>query len=148
WASQKSFRPKDDQDGPPPGSGRNAQSDFHGQKRANATHASSTDPQARNYKKALTAEAKLGYLGHTLMENRNGLMVDAEVSQADGFGERTTAHRMLSRLPGKRRKTVGADKGYDTKDFVTVCRKRNITPHIARNTKRRGGSALDGRTTR
>src|SRR5699024_229579 len=76
WASQKSFRPKDDQDGPPPGSGRNAQSDFHGQKRANATHASSTDPQARNYKKALTAEAKLGYLGHTLMENRNGLMVD------------------------------------------------------------------------
>lgn len=148
WASQKSFRPKDDQGGGPTGPGRNAHCDFHGQKRTNATHASTTDPQARNYKKAQTAEAKLGYLGHTLMENRNGLMVDAEVSQADGYGERTTAHKMLARLPGKRRKTVGADKGYDTKDFVASCRKGKITPHIARNTKRRGGSALDGRTTR
>lgn len=148
WASQKSFRPKDNQGGGPPSQGRNAHCDFHGQKRSNATHASTTDPESRNYKKAHTAEAKLGYLGHTLMENRNGLMVDAEVSQADGFGERTTASKMLSRLPGKRRKTVGADKGYDTKDFVNACRGGKITPHIARNTKRRGGSALDGRTTR
>lgn len=148
WASQKSFRPKDENGGGPGGTGRNSARDFHGQKRSNATHASTTDPEARSYKKSKKVGAKLGYLGHTLMENRNGLMVDARVSHADGFGERDTARKMLSKLPGKRRKTVGADKGYDTRDFVRACRGQNITPHVARNTKRPGGSAVDGRTTR
>lgn len=148
WASQKSFRPRDDKDGRPKGGGRNAARDFHGKKRSNETHASTTDPEARNYRKSATVGAKLAYLGHTLMENRNGLMVDAQVSQADGHGERESARKMLSRLPGRRRKTVGADKGYDTKDFVAACRALNVTPHIACNTGRPGGSALDRRTTR
>lgn len=148
WASQKRFRRKDDQGGGPTGEGRNAARDFHGEKRSHETHASTTDPEARNYRKSGPVGAKLAYLGHTLMENRHGLMVEAEVSQADGYGERETAQKLLSRLPGKRRKTLGADKGYDTKGFVGACRGQRITPHIARNTRRRGGSALDGRTTR
>ena len=148
WASQKSFRSKDGQDDDPQGPGRNAESDFHDQKRSNETHASTTDPEARNYRKARTVGAKLAYLGHTLMENRHGLMVDAKVSQADGYGERETAKQMLGDLPGRRRKTVAADKGYDTRGFVAACRDMNVTPHIARNTRRSGGSALDRRTTR
>ncbi|EQD27484.1 transposase IS4 family protein, partial [mine drainage metagenome] len=113
-----------------------------------ATPASTTDPEARNYRQSGTVGAKLAYLGHTRMENRTGLMVDAEVSQADGYGERETAQKLLTRRPGKRRQTVGADKGYDTRDFVTACRAQRISAHIARNTERPGGSALDGRTTR
>src|SRR5699024_10674657 len=109
---------------------------------------STTDPEARNYRKSGTVGAKLGYLGHTLMDNRHGLMVDAEVSPADGYGERNTAQKILDRLPGKRRKTLGADKGYDTRDFVQACRRRRFTRHRARNTTRPGASALEGRTPR
>lgn len=159
WASQKSFRPKDGggndaKDGAPhnagggPGSGRNAERDFHGEKRSNVTHASTTDPDARNYRKSAGVAAKLAYLGHTLMENRSGLMVDARVSLADGYGERETALAMLRDLPGGRRKSVGADKNYDTRGFVAACRQMNVTPHVAQNTRRAGGSAIDGRTTR
>ena len=146
WASQKSFRPRDeDASGP---RGRNEARDFHGEKRSNDTHASTTDPEARNYKKAKGAEARLAYLGHTLMENRNGLIVEACVSEATGYAEREQALGMLEKLPGKKRRTVGADKGYDTQGFVAGCRERRITPHVACNTRRKGGSALDGRTTR
>lgn len=148
WASQKSFRHKDEDDGPGTGKGRNAERDFHGETRLNDTHASNTDPQARNYKKSKGAEAKMAYLGHTLMENRNGIIVNARVSEAHGRAERETAIEMLAELPGDRRKTVGADKGYDTAEFVASCRGMGITPHVARNEKRRGGSALDQRTTR
>src|SRR5699024_5595067 len=148
WASQKSFRPKDDQGGGPPGGGRNVARDFHGETRSNNTHAFTKEPEGRHYRNTGTVGPKPGYLGHTLMDNRHGLMVDAEVSPADGYGERNTAQKMLDRLPGKRRKTLGADKGYDTRDFVQACRRRRITPHLARNTNRPGGSALDGRTTR
>jgi len=148
WASQKSFRRKDDSDQPPKDGGRNAERDFHGERRLNDSHQSRTDPEARNYKKSRGTEAKMAYLGHTLMENRNGLIVDARVSQADGYGERTTALEMLADLPGSRRKTVGADKNYDTRDFVGECRDMKITPHVARNDKRQGGSAIDNRTSR
>lgn len=146
WASQKSFRRKDDDE--PRGGGRNAERDFHGERRLNETHASSSDADARNYKKSQGAEAKLSYLGHTLMENKNSLVVDARVSLADGHGERESALEMLAQLPGKRRKTVGADKNYDTQGFVTACRQMKITPHVARNDKRRSGSAIDERTSR
>jgi len=101
WVSQKSFRPKDDQDGGPQVEGRNPEGNFHAEKRSNPTHASTTDSEARNDRKSGAVGAKLTYLGHTLMENRNGLMVDAQLSQADGYGERDTAHTMLARLPGK-----------------------------------------------
>lgn len=148
WASQKSFRPKEEDDDQHDGGSRNAESNFHGEKRSNETHRSKTDPESRNYKKSSNSEAKLAYLGHSLIENRHGLVVDAEVSLADGRGERETAIEMLSRLPGSHRKTVGADKNYDTKGFVESCQGMNITPHVAQNTKRKGGSAIDGRTTR
>lgn len=148
WASQKSFRRKDDDSQALPGTSRNAERDFHGEARLNDTHASRTDADARHYKKSKGSEAKLAYLGHTLMENRNGLIVDARLSIADGHGERDTALAMLKDLPGERRKTVGADKNYDTKNFVKACREHNITPHVARNDKRKGGSAIDARTSR
>jgi transposase len=148
WASQKSFRRKDDSDQPPKDGGRHAERDFHGETRLNDSPQSRTDPEARNYRKSRGAEAKMAYLGHTLMENRNGLMVDARVSRADGYGERTTALEMLADLPGSRRKTVGADKNYDTRDFVGECRDMKIRPHVARNDKRRGGSAIDNCTSR
>ena len=148
WASQKSFRPKDEDDSDSNDGGRNAENDFHGEKRSNATHESKTDAEARNYKKSKHSEAKLAYLGHSLMENRNGLVVDAKVTQADGYGEREAAIDMLAALPGEHRKTVGADKNYDTKGFVAGCQGMKVTPHVAQNHKRRGGSAIDGRTTR
>ncbi|MFS1525847.1 IS5 family transposase [Microbulbifer sp. 2304DJ12-6] len=147
WASQKSFRRKQDSDDDE-GSGSNSERDFHKEKRSNETHESRTDPEARLYKKSKGAEAKLAYLGHTTMENRNGLIVQAAVTQANGCAEREAAEQMLTELPGSRRKTVGADKGYDTRGFVAACRGANVTPHVAQNTKRRGGSAIDGRTTR
>lgn len=147
WASQKSFRRRGDSDDPP-NRGRNAERDFHGERRLNDTHESSSDPDSRNYRKTQGVEAKMAYLGHTLMDNRHGLIVDARVSLADGFGERETALEMLADLPGQRRKTVGADKNYDTKGFVQACREMKITPHVARNDNRIGGSAIDGRTSR
>jgi len=150
WASQKSFRPKGDEgnDTSHQDQGRNAERDFHGEKRLNDTHESRTDPEARNYKKSKGSEANMAYLGHTVMENRNGLIVKADASLADGYAERDMALAQLSELPGAHRKTVGADKHYDTHGFVEGCRKKSITPHVARNDKRRGGSAIDGRTSR
>jgi len=147
WASQKSFRRKDESDDEDAGGGRNAECDFHGEKRLNSTHESRTDPEARNYKKSKSSAAKMAYLGHTVIENRNGLIVKTRASLADGFGERETAIALLAELPGEHRKTVGADKNYDTRDFVGSCREMNITPHVARNDKRKGGSAIDARTS-
>lgn len=149
WASQKSFRPKDGSDDQRPGGGgRNAQANWKGQARSNATHASTTDPDARNYRKSHNAAAVLCYQGHALMENRNGLVVSAVVTHADGHGERLAALAMLDALPTAGRRTLGADKAYDTADFVGACRERKVTPHIACHDTRRGGSAIDGRTTR
>ena len=151
WASQKSFRPKDGSDDQRPGggSGRNAQADWKGQPRSNDTHGSTTDPDARNYRKSHNTAALLCYQGHALMENRNGLVVSAVVSHANGLGERNAALAMLDAMPSTtRRRSVGADKAYDTADFVTGCRERMVTPHVASNDTRRGGSAIDGRTTR
>lgn len=147
WASQKSFLPKDDEE-PPTSGGRNECSDFRGKRRLNDTHESRTDPEAKNYKKSNGSEAKMSYLGHTLMENRHGLIIKAKVTQASGSAEREAALEMLTELPGKQRRTLGADKGYDTKGFVEDCRGKGVTPHVAMNTARKGGSAIDGRTSR
>jgi len=147
WASQKSFRPKDEGK---PGSTPRAV-DFHGEQRSNQTHQSTTDPDARLYKKSKGTEAKLSYLGHVLMENRNGLLVQTMVTQADGTAERDAALLMAwktaSKMPGSRRITLGGDKNYDTRDFVTTARGMRITPHVAQNNTHRS-SAIDGRTTR
>jgi len=152
WASLKSFRPKGEgptdrssSDGP-----GNPTVDFHGEKRSNATHQSTTDTEARLMRKGLGKEAKLSYGAHALMENRHGLLVDLSITLATGTSERHAAEEMLKRQARKRMrsKTLGGDKGYDTHDFVAMLRGRKITPHVAANTKRRGGSAIDGRTTR
>ena len=149
WASQKSFRPKDgSNDQTPNGGGRNAQADWKGRPRSNDTHASTTDPEARLYRKSNNTASILSYQGHVLMENHSGLVVSAVVTHADGTGEREAAIRMLDCVPGTHPKTVGADKAYDTADFIAACRQRNVTPHVAQNDGRRGGSAIDGRTTR
>jgi len=142
WASQKSFRSRDGSDD---GDGTN----FHGQKRSNETHESTTDRDARLYKKSYGKESKLSYLGHALVENRNGLIAAAMVTHADGFAERDAALLMLKeKQQGRsRRITVGADKAYDTKDFVTTARELNVTPHVTKNDKGRR-SNLDRRTTR
>lgn len=144
WASHKSFQRKDDDTD-------DAGRSWHGEKRSNATHASKTDPDARLYKKSRGAEARLAYLGHALIENRHGLIVDAMATHADGRAERDAAVIMLDRTgrasPGRRR-TVGADKLFDTAEFVEIARGLRVTPHVARNLKRTGGSAVDGRTTR
>ena len=145
WASVKSFKPKD---GPPSaGGGKNSDVDFKGKKLANETHASDTDPDARLYRKGKTKEAKLCYQGHTLMENRSGLIVKTAVTKATGTAEREAAKTMVQQLPRTtRRITLGGDKGYDTKEFVKELRELNITPHVAQNTSNRR-SAIDGRTT-
>jgi transposase len=150
WASHKSFKPKDGSDDQTPsGPGRNAQSDWKGKPRTNDTHESTTDPDARLLRKSGNTAAILCYQGHVLMENRSGLVVGAVVTHADGKGERTAAVAMLDTLPGEQRKTLGADKAYDTQDFVAACRQRKVTPHIAIHTSRtRGGSVIDARTTR
>lgn len=149
WASQKSVRPRDGQ-GPPSGggSGRNREVDFHGEKRTNETHASTTDPEALFARKGRGQEARLSYAGHILMENRNGLILDLLVTQATGTAERDAALVMLDRrnLPRKR-VTLAADKGYDTRAFVEELRQREVTPHVTQNTSNRK-SAIDARTTR
>ncbi len=148
WASQKSFRPKDGSDDQRPGGGgRNAQADWKGQPRTNDTHASTTDPDARTYRKSHNTASILCYQGHVLMENRSGLVVSAVVTHADGFGERRR-HWPCSMPCRNGRRSIGADKAYDTTDFVAACRERKVTPHVAANVTRRGGSAIDGRTTR
>ena len=146
WASLKSFQRKD-QKNTPPDDPSNPTADFHGEKRSNETHESTTDPDARLARKGSGKEAKLSYQGNLLTENRNGLIVTTEMLQANGTAERDAALLMLEQIPGGRI-TLGADKGYDPQDFVAECRNRNVTPQGAQNTKRSGGSAMDGRTTR
>ena len=146
WASVKSFRPKDGS-GDPPGPGRNRERDFHGERRKNATHVSTTDPDARLFRKGPGKEARLVFIGHALMENRNGLVVGAVATRASGHAERLAA-LALSEPHGERpRVTLGADKGYDSADFVMELREQTVTPHVAQNQSGRH-SAIDGRTTR
>jgi len=151
WASQKSFQKKDgdseQKGGDNGGDNGNVSIDFHGEKRTNETHESKTDPDARLYKKGKGKEAKLYYMGHVLMENRNGLAVDGQLTKATGTAEREAALDMLGDVPGDKRVTVGTDKAYDTKGFVKQTREMNATPHVTQNTKGRR-SAIDGRTTR
>ena len=172
WASMKSFQPREaassteppavgdagsgrdggaNQDGgastsEPPAAGRNAEMNFHGQKRSNETHASRTDPEARLYRKGPGREAKLCFMGHLLMDNRHGLGVGARLSLATGTAECDAGLAMAEKIPGRGSVTVGADKGYDQRGFVAALRGMGVTPHMAQHTGRRG--ALDGRTTR
>jgi len=145
WASLKSYRPRDEQD-PPPGGGRNPDVDFRGQRRSRDTHRSTTDPEARLFKKGAHQAAKLSYMGHVLTENRHGLVLAVELTAASGTAEREVALLMLDRSTAGAA-TLGADKGYDTRDFVAQLRSRGVTPHVAQNDTRRR-SAVDGRTTR
>ena len=147
WASLKSFRPKDGS-GEPRGPGRNGERDFHGEQRRNDTHASSTDPDARLFRKGSGKEARLCFMGHALMENRNGLIVGAMITTASGHAERQAAQTLIephAETPPP--VTLGADKGYDSADFVRALRDRAVTPHVAQHTSGRR-SAIDGRTTR
>ena len=161
WASMKTFRPKDGS-GDPPGPGRNGEKDFRGERRRNETHGSTTDPDAKLFRKGNGREARLCFMGHALMENRSGLIVQARLSQATGRAEREAAIAMIERhraggasstRPGERRLTLGADKGYDVAAFVGELRQMHVTPHIARNdaptkTGRRRRTRIDARTTR
>jgi len=153
WASMKSFRRKDGADDDP-GCGRNAERDFRGQRRSNETHESTTDPEARLYRKGNGKESRLCYMGHALMENRNGLAVAGALTQATGTAEREAALAMVERRrAGRRRITLGADKGFDVTPFVETLRQRKVTPHIAidghlTKTGKRRKTAIDGRTTR
>ncbi len=144
WASHKSVKPKDGGE-PPSSGGRNATVDFHGERRNNDTHASTTDPDARLYRKSKSAPAQLGYLGHALMENRHGFIVDVEVTRASGTAERDAAQRMIARTL-RQGASVGADKAYDTQAFVATLKQYKVRAHVAQNTHRR--SAIDARTTR
>ena len=148
WASLKSFQPKNQKGKTMPDDPGNPTVDFHGECRSNDTHASNTDPDARLARKGSGKEAKLSYSGNLLVENRNGLIVNAELLEANGRAERDAALLMLEQVPGGKRVTAGADKGYDTAEFVAECRHLRVTPHVARNTGRRGGSAIDARTVR
>lgn len=147
WAGQKSFKKKGGSDTPPKQGGSNPDVDFRGEKRTNETHESTTDPESRLFKKATGQESKLCYMGHVLMENRNGLVVETELTQASGTAEREAALSMVEQISGTQRITMGGDKGYDTKAFVADLRDLNVTPHVAQNTTNRA-SAVDGRTTR
>src|SRR5271169_4658999 len=149
WASIKSFQSKNNPDDTPPNDGRrNAEVDFHGERRSNQTRASTTDPDARLYRKGNGKEAKLSFMGHGLMENRSGLIVEACLTQADGHAEREAALAMIEpRADRPRAITLGADKGYDAEDFVNELRTMRVTPHVVQNTSGRS-SAIDGRTTR
>lgn len=148
WAGLKSFRPKEDKtDQPPPDDPGNPTVDFHGERRSNATHQSTTDPDARLYRKGQGREAKLCYMGHVLMENRSGMAVEAHATPATGTAEAETGVALTRAVAGTRRRTLGADKAYDTHDFVEAVRDAKVTPHVAQNTSRRT-SAIDARTTR
>lgn len=147
WASHKSFVPKDGAPPPSSGSRGNPEVDFKGQKRTNDTHESKTDPDSQLYTKSSKAGAIPCYMGHALTENRNGLVVDTRLTQANGTAEREAALEMLAELPGEARKSVGADKAYDTESFVAACREIKVTPHVAQNTSGRS-SRIDQRTTR
>ena len=145
WASLKSFKRKDGSDQEPPDDPGNPTVNFHGEKRSSDTHQSTTDPDARLYTKGSGQEAKLYFMGHVVMENRNGLAVGARLSQATGRAERETALDLLEEIPRQKRITVGADKGYDVASFVEALRENNVTPHVARKVRY---SAIDSRTTR
>lgn len=149
WASLKSFRPKDEkpEDRDPPDDPGNPTVDFHGEKRSNETHESTTDPEAKLMRKSNGQTARLSYSLNGLIENKNGLLVALDLEQATGTAERDSAIGMLFSLGGKKRITLGADKGYDTKDFVANCRQLNVTPHVAQNIGKRRRSAVDARTT-
>jgi hypothetical protein len=145
WASQKSFVKKDGSSPPPEDNTRNKTVNFKGESRSNETHASTTDPDARLYKKSEGDKSQLCFMGHVLMENRHGLVVDMDVTHATGTAEREAAKAMVKRTVRKLGATLGADKAYDTEDFVAVLRKLKVTPHVAQKAK---GSAIDRRTTR
>src|SRR6266853_2065161 len=147
WASAKSFQPKDGKQSPPDDPG-NPTVNFRGEQRSNETHASKSDSQALLARKSGGKESKLSYSGNLLVENRNGLIVGAEVFQANGTAERDAALVMLEQIPGTKPVTVGGDKGFDTRGFVAECRNLRVTAHVAQNHARPGGSAIDGRTTR
>jgi transposase len=147
WASVKSFQPREKKT-PPPDDRGNPTVNFHGEKRSNDTHESKTDPESQLARKGPGKEAKLSYSGNLLVENGNGLIVDAEVFQANGTAERDAALVMMEKLPGTKGVTVGGDKGFDTRGFVAECRNLRVTPHVAQNHARAGGSAIDARTTR
>ena len=148
WASLKSFQRRDKTNSTPPEDPGNPTVDFHGEKRSNRTHESKSDPDAQLMRKGRGKEAKLSYSGNLLVENRNGLIVSSLVWEATGTAEPLAAMAMLQQIPGNRRVTVGGDKGFDTAEFVRECRNMGITPHVAQNLGRRGGSAIDSRTTR
>jgi transposase len=149
WASQKSVGPRDEQEPPSGGGAKNPEVDFHGQQRRNETHVSSTDPEARLAKKARGQEARLSFAGHLLTENRSGLILDVLITPATGTAERDAALQMLDRQRASRRRaTLAADRGYDTRAFVEQLRQRQVTPHVAQNTSGNRRSAIDGRTTR
>jgi len=148
WASQKSYQAREGKQPPPPDDPGNPTVNFRGERRSNQTHASKTDPEAQMARKGEGKESKLSYSGNLLVENRNGLIVNAEVFLANGTAERDAALVMLEQIPGGKLVTVGGDKGFDTRDFVAECRHLGATPHVAQNLKRNGGSAIDGRTTR
>jgi transposase len=148
WASLKSFQRKDREPSPPPDDPGNPTVNFHREKRSNQTHESTTDPDARLARKGSGKEAKLSYHGNLLVENRHGLILNTEVFEANGTAERDAALVLLEQIPGTKRVTVAGDKGYDTKDFVAECRQMAVTPHVAQNDNRLGGSAIDARTTR
>ena len=148
WASLKSFRPKEEKPAAPPDDPGNPTVNFRGEKRSNETHQSKSDPEALLARKGEGKEAKLSYSGNLLVENRNGLIVDAEVFQANGTAERDAALIMLEQIEGTKLVTVGGDKAFDTREFVKECRHMRVVPHVAQNFGRRGGSAIDGRTTR
>jgi IS5 family transposase len=147
WASVKSFQQENGKPTAPPNDSGNATVDFHGEKRCNETHESRTDPDAKLARKGKGKEAKLSYNGNLMVENRNGLIVNSEVFDADGTAERDAALVMLEKIPATRQVTVGGDKGYDTADFVAECRNLKVTPHVAQNVERSGRSAIDARTT-
>jgi len=147
WASVKSFQPKDKKNWPPPDDPGNPTVNFRGEERSNQTHESKTDPDALLARKGAGKEAKLSYSGNLLVENRNGLIVSSMVWEATGTAERDAAMVMLQDVPGSERVTVGGDKGFDTAEFVRGCRNMHVTPHVAQNLARRGGSAIDERTT-
>ena len=148
-ASLKSFKKRDDKDETPPDDPKNPTVNFHGEERGNDTHESRTDPEARLSKNGKGKEAKLNYAGHLLMENRNGLVVDAEATAAGGTAERDTALKFARKVGRrKRRITIGMDKGYDTHGFIPEIRKLNVTPHVAQNIHPRKKSAINKKTTR
>lgn len=149
WAGQKSFQRRDRPSQPPEEGGSNPTVNFHGEKRSNQTHQSTTDAEAMLYRKSGGSESKLSYLGHVLMENRNGLVVDTRLTRATGTAERDAGLEMAARIPGgTRRVTLGGDKNYDTQDFVNKLREAAVTPHVAQNQHAHRSSAIDARTTR